>query len=894
MQSGRLTPVAALAAACTGAAAWCSLGTLALSDAGSRAVRVGLTPPLWWLAALIAGAVALAWALRLSADRAKPLFFSAVLILPWLPARMPAAVLLWAGPLVWLVWAAIAAAVLSGGVPPEGLRSRLRGVFASPARGPWVAFVCAAIVYGAAAWRLAPLVPGGDEPHYLVIAQSLWRDGDLRIENNHQRGDYLEYFGGALRPDYLKRGTDGQIYSIHLPGVPAIIAPVLALGGYGLVKCFLALASAAAAAIAWRTAFLLTGHAAAAWFGWAGTALAAPVLLLSFTVYPDGAGAVVVMLAFALVAALHDRASRPAWWWVSAALLPALLPWFHPRFSVLAAALGLVFAGRAVGDARPVRALAAFIVVPAASAAGWFGYYYTIYGRFNPSVAYGHYTQMSVGRVPTGLLGLLVDQQYGLMVYAPVFAVGVAGLAALARSHRRLALEWLAVVAPYAVVTAMYHMWWGGLSSPARFVGATLLLFALPLAAAWSATRHAATRAVQAVALGVSAGIAVMLLSVEGGEFVFNVRDVAAPWLAWASQMADLTHAVPSLFRHGPLIALAEAAVWSSALLGAWLAARFVSRAGGLKPGAAGLVVLCAIGIAVTTGAAGTWRIEGASGRRVTFGQLRALEAAGTHRGTRGLLLDARTIAPPAAALGRLRVGSEPAAGSPADIWLSLPFLPAGQYRLWVDLSAPASFEAALLGGRSEGPFESWTIASDGAGALSRDVVLPVGLSGVRLRGEAGARSAVRGIWLQPAPGEGQPGPVAGRRAASAWRYGALAVYALAGAYLEPGGLWTAGGRTAELVVRMPPGERAAFTMRAGPVATPVRVRAGAFTLDAELAPGEERVLAIPTSREGSALVTIQAGRGFRPAEADPSNADMRLLGVRLEPLAQNRTTPPK
>jgi hypothetical protein len=208
---------------------------------------------------------------------------------------------------------------------------------------------------------------------------------------------------------------------------------------------------------------------------------------------------------------------------------------------------------------------------------------------------------------------------------------------------------------------------------------------------------------------------------------------------------------------------------------------------------------------------------------------------------------------------------------------------------LWVDLSTAASFEAALLGGRSDGPFESWLIASDSAGALSRDVVLPIGLSGVRVRGDADARSAVRGIWLQPALGNGQPRPVAGRRAASAWRYGGLAVYAVASAYLEPGGLWTAGGRTAELVVQATPGERATFTMRAGPVATPVRVRSAAFSLDAELAPGEARELAIPMSPEGAVLVTIQAGRGFRPAEADPSSTDMRLLGVRLEPHLQKK-----
>ena len=153
---------------------------------------------------------------------------------------------------------------------------------------------------------------------------------------------------------------------------------------------------------------------------------------------------------------------------------------------------------------------------------------------------------------------------------------------------------------PYTVVTAAYHMWWGGFSSPARFIGATLLVFAVPLAAAWASATQAATRAVQAAILGVSAGVAAMLLAVEHGAFGFNVRGVEAPWLAWASQMADLTRAVPSLFRHGPAIALAEAAVWTAALTLAWLAARAAARAGSLKPGAAALAALCGLGIAVT------------------------------------------------------------------------------------------------------------------------------------------------------------------------------------------------------------------------------------------------------------------------------------------------------
>ena len=78
------------------------------------------------------------------------------------------------------------------------------------------------------------------------MAQSLWRDGDLKIENNHERGDYREYFPIDLEPHYLTRGTDGEIYSIHPIGLAVILAPVYALAGYkGSVWLLIALGALA-------------------------------------------------------------------------------------------------------------------------------------------------------------------------------------------------------------------------------------------------------------------------------------------------------------------------------------------------------------------------------------------------------------------------------------------------------------------------------------------------------------------------------------------------------------------------------------------------------------------------------------------------------------------------
>src|SRR5947199_249206 len=87
------------------------------------------------------------------------------------------------------------------------------------------AIVFSAIAFSLGAWAVAPRQPVGDEPHYLIITQSLLLDHDLQIENNHRRGDYRAYFrGGDMKPDYLNRGANGQIYSIHAPGLPVLIA----------------------------------------------------------------------------------------------------------------------------------------------------------------------------------------------------------------------------------------------------------------------------------------------------------------------------------------------------------------------------------------------------------------------------------------------------------------------------------------------------------------------------------------------------------------------------------------------------------------------------------------------------------------------------------------------
>ena len=499
---------------------------------------------------------------------------------------------------------------------PDSHGSGNRVVAWPPATQRRLAIAIAAAIFLGAAWRMAPVLPGGDEPHYLIITQSLLKDGDLRIENNHQRRDFLAYTSHELKPDYLRRGRDGAIYSIHAPGLPAVVAPAFALGGYAGVNIFLSLVSALGAALVWHACRRLTNDPRAAWFGWASVALTTPFLFQAFTVYPDGLGAVLVMTG--VVALVDpDRLSSPGRAVAHGTAL-ALLPWLHTRYAILAVVLGVALVLRmAAARERRLSLLMAFAVVPVVSAACWFLSFYMIYGTFNPAAPYGGYTQSRLANAGHGLTGLLVDQQFGILPNAPIYVAALAGLWMLGRIHRRLCIELVAVIVPYTIAVACYRMWWGGHSSPGRFIVPILIVLGVPCAVLWQRLRGPLARALLVSLLAASVGLALALAWSARGELVYNFRDGIALWIEAASPIANLPLALPSLFRHSISAAWTIAMVWS--LLAAAVLAVAVTAVKRLAPGDDTIRTVVAPAVVVATltlGPAAGWTVSRVTGDR--------------------------------------------------------------------------------------------------------------------------------------------------------------------------------------------------------------------------------------------------------------------------------------
>jgi hypothetical protein len=808
------------------------------------------------------------------------LWLSALLLLPWLPTPVAPAFMVWAGPLrIWLI-----ALIAGAGLVPAVARAVRAGRFvalANPRLAPRIAVTIAAVIYLVAAWRIAPQIPGGDEPHYLVIAQSLVKDGDIKIENNHLRGDYHSFFFGPLKPDYLRRGTNGEIYSIHAPGLPAIIAPAFALFGYPGVVVFLALVSACATGLVWAVVWRVTEDAGASWFGWASVALSVPFVFQSFTAYPDGFGGVIVIFGI-FVAVLGRDASARLLFAGGAAL--AALPWLHTRFALTAAAIGLIIVARQIDAPDRMRRIMTFAAVPAAGATAWFSFFYVVYGTPNPAAPYNEYTQSALRNVPRGIVGLLFDQQFGLLPNAPVYLCAFAGFVPLARRNRRVAAELAFVILPYTLAAAAFYMWWGGFSSPARFISSVLLPLSIP-GGVWFATGGIAARVMALGALALSVLLTVTTAAVDRGALLYNVRDGFSLMLLWLVPVVNVTTGLPSLFQTRPSQAAVRGIVWLLAIAITGLVTGLFARR---RMSTAAI----AVGTGFTAAAAGmlalsiVWRMNGAEPlRQGNAGPalLRALDG------------DARQIAVRYPPLSRLRPDDVPPllpllapAPPPAPSRAAAPLAsvsraPAATYTIEASITGDAG---RLTAGIDLLPAPIWTWDLAGVrGPWRQTITLANDAHVLRLDGDAATRRAVENLTIRAERRLPAHERVSDRFAWRAARYGPATVFLLDGrAYVETGGSWIVGGAYADFAVIHDPGARIQLFVRNAAIDNTVALDAGSWRATVTLKPREERQFEIPDAANRPGIVLrVQTSTGTRPADVEEGNQDKRLLGCWIE-----------
>jgi hypothetical protein len=404
----------------------------------------------------------------------------------------------------------------------------------------------------------------------MMIARSIALHGDLDLADDY--ADPHPLLGDPIAPGgHARPGRDGVLRPVHDAGLPLLGAPLFLIAYRSaesltprlpqallrkarldqwmmlrqIVSLGMILVTALLARVFFDAALDQTGRPALAQAATVLLALSPPVLGLACAFFTEVPSALVVLLCWRML----DRSTSPvrAFCW---GLATGLLLLIHTRNIGLVVGL-LIVAGLRL-RARP-RLLASGLAGAALMLAARTALTLSLWGTLltTPLATPGAWPGLLpfLAELGTRVLGLLVDQEHGLLIQAPLYALVAAGAGRLARRRpekaREIAILVTAYVVPILLPMVNTQGWRGGWSPAARFLVPIAPLLALLSLEAAAVAGHALLGALVALQLLI--------------DLVFWTR----PMLLWsdgvgrAPFLGDLAEFAPSVGFGSPLPALA-------------------------------------------------------------------------------------------------------------------------------------------------------------------------------------------------------------------------------------------------------------------------------------------------------------------------------------------------
>jgi hypothetical protein len=444
------------------------------------------------------------------------------------------------------------------GLPRAEARAQgLRGLASSALLRQLTPFGIALAILLAAFLVMRPLETAGDEPHYLLAAESIAFDGDLDLTNDYASRErtlrVVNVFPLSPLPHAADYDGSGRLRPLHGVGLSALLAPAVGLGGLTGARLALLLIAALLADQLFRLLRdlrLKRPYRVAAWIA---VVACSPLLVFATQVYPELPAALMIVVALRVM--VRYAASPPAL--ALGASAGAALIWLHVRYIPLALGVSaglLIAAARARVRKEPAglrgtvaayvssaghnwRTAVAPVLVPAAIGLGAFATAFVYwYGTVNPTAPYRAYSSTSAGDagwdfVYKYALADILSPVTGWIPYVPVQWLGLAALGVLVLRFGWPAAAVLAVAVGYELIlaSAAPNVGWG---FPARYLIPVLPLVAIPIAVALQHVRASRLLFVPLLAGSLWFGIAAArdhqgLYPIDDGPRISGVHSIA-------------------------------------------------------------------------------------------------------------------------------------------------------------------------------------------------------------------------------------------------------------------------------------------------------------------------------------------------------------------------------
>ena len=324
--------------------------------------------------------------------------------------------------------------------------------------------------------------PMGDEMVYLLMTESLLNDGDFRITNNYENGDYTAFSSVAFP---IGHDNQGKPFSQLLPGLPVLIAPIYWISGY---RGAIVMMSALAALLMLQLYILcteLTGHRHASFLTWVMLGFASPALLYSSQIFPETAGGLLIIYSVRKILKTEGHHGAHFLW---TGLSISILPLLNVRFmSIQMLLIGLwiyiYIYKHHIYKHRSFYGMGVRFMLPSVISLvllGWYQYIhygsplpYSGYTHVSGNEAYALHSFQAIAALLSrwrGVLGIIFDQEYGLLPYAPVYLLTVPGIIAAFRIYPTYAGCALGLFLVSLIQGGLTPAWSGAYAPPARFL----------------------------------------------------------------------------------------------------------------------------------------------------------------------------------------------------------------------------------------------------------------------------------------------------------------------------------------------------------------------------------------------------------------------------------------
>ncbi|PKQ28939.1 MAG: hypothetical protein CVT63_00025 [Candidatus Anoxymicrobium japonicum] len=324
----------------------------------------------------------------------------------------------------------------------------------------------------------------GDEPHYLIITESIIRDGDVFLTNNYKAQQYRPYFEQDISMWHVAHGKNGRFVSTHPMFISIMVLPGFWLFGYpGAAMTMILLMSAAA-----LFSFLLTDRFVSRGIA-AGVTLflffSYPLLFYSRQIYPETVGVFLVALGLWSAWRLKESA-RP----FHAALMGfsgSAITLFHPKFIAITISFFILFL--IVRPGKDLKLLFAWLAPSVVCAALLIALTSVAFGpRILQGLTASGGSKFQCGYWGTnsvwGIPGLYLDRAWGLLIFAPLYALFTHGLIC-----QKTDLEWErwwiffpVCIGLHTLMLGVFQSWNGGAAPVQRYLVPLAPMFLLSIA----------------------------------------------------------------------------------------------------------------------------------------------------------------------------------------------------------------------------------------------------------------------------------------------------------------------------------------------------------------------------------------------------------------------------